>query len=47
VVTRAGCEMARKALPVVEEADAAFFEPVATSVDRLLKMFGKLVEGSG
>lgn len=44
VVTRAGRELARKALVVVEDTDAAFFEPLAKDTARLVKMFQALVE---
>jgi len=46
LVTAAGREKARRALPVVEETDAAFFEPVAPSTARLVGIFKALVEGS-
>lgn len=42
-VTPAGREKARKALPIVEAVDAAFFAPLATDVARLVKMFDALV----
>lgn len=46
VVTHAGREKARRALPVVEETDAVFFEPVAPGTARLVAIFRALVEGS-
>jgi DNA-binding MarR family transcriptional regulator len=39
VVTAKGREKARKALVVVEATDAAFFEPVASNAERLVRMF--------
>jgi len=45
-VTRTGRELARKAVVVVEENDAAFFAPVAADAARLIAMFQALVEGS-
>jgi DNA-binding MarR family transcriptional regulator len=45
-VTRAGRELARRAIVVVEENDAAFFAPVAADAARLVAMFQALVEGS-
>jgi DNA-binding MarR family transcriptional regulator len=47
VVTSAGRERARKALSVVEETDAAFFEPVASSAARLVKIFKALDRDDG
>ena len=46
VVTRAGRDLARKAVVVVEEADAAFFAPLAADTARLVKMFQALVQGN-
>lgn len=46
LVTRAGRDLARKALVVVEETDAAFFEPLASGTDRLVRMFQALVQGN-
>jgi len=43
-VTDAGRDKARKALVAVEETDAAFFAPVASSSGRLLEIFRALVE---
>ena len=45
-VTRAGRDLARKALVVVEETDAAFFEPVASDTAQLVEMFQALVQGN-
>src|SRR5262245_10457901 len=45
-VTRTGRELARKAVVVVEENDAAFFAPVSDDAVRLVAMFQALVEGS-
>jgi DNA-binding MarR family transcriptional regulator len=42
VVTALGREKARKAVAVVEETDAAFFGPVASSVGRLVTLFKAL-----
>jgi DNA-binding MarR family transcriptional regulator len=49
VVTATGRERARKAVAVVEETDAAFFGPVASSEALLVKIFKALDrdEGSG
>jgi DNA-binding MarR family transcriptional regulator len=46
MVTRAGRDLARKAIVVVEETDAAFFEPLASDTARLVKMFQALVQGN-
>ncbi len=46
MVTRAGRDLARKAIVVVEETDAAFFEPLASDTARLIKMFQALVQGN-
>ena len=46
MVTRAGRDLARKAIVVVEEADAAFFEPLAPDTARLVAMFQALVQGN-
>jgi len=46
MVTRAGRDLARKAIVVVEETDAAFFEPLASDTVRLIKMFQALVQGN-
>ena len=46
MVTRAGRDLARKAVVVVEETDAAFFEPLAGDTARLVKMFQALVQGN-
>jgi DNA-binding MarR family transcriptional regulator len=45
-VTRAGRDLARKAVVVVEETDAAFFEPLASDTARLVEMFQALVQGN-
>ena len=47
VVTRTGRDLARKAIVVVENTDAAFFEPLASDTGRLIKMFQALLEDSG
>ena len=44
-VTRAGRDLARKAVVAVEDADAAFFKPLADT-KRLVAMFQALVEGN-
>jgi MarR family transcriptional regulator, organic hydroperoxide resistance regulator len=44
--TRAGRDLARKAVVVVEETDAAFFQPVAQSNSQLIKLFQALVQGN-
>ena len=46
MVTRAGRDLARKAIVVVEETDAAFFEPLAPDTARLVAMFQALVQGN-
>jgi MarR family transcriptional regulator, organic hydroperoxide resistance regulator len=46
VVTEAGREKAKKAVVVVEETDAAFFEPIAANTARLVKLFGSLARGN-
>jgi DNA-binding MarR family transcriptional regulator len=46
VVTEAGREKAKKAVVVVEETDAAFFQPIAANTARLVKLFGLLVSGN-
>jgi MarR family transcriptional regulator, organic hydroperoxide resistance regulator len=46
MVTRAGRDLVRKAIVVVEETDAAFFEPLASDTARLVKMFQALVQGN-
>jgi len=46
VVTRAGRALARKAVVVVEENDAAFFAPLVGDTARLVAMFQALVDGS-
>ena len=46
VVTPAGRDLARKAIVVVEDTDAAFFEPLASDTARLVKMFQALVQGN-
>ena len=45
-VTRAGRDLARKAVVVVEDTDAAFFEPLAADTKRLVAMFQTLVAGN-
>ena len=45
-VTAAGKEKARKALPIVEAVDTAFFAPLATDATSLVKMFNALVRES-
>ena len=45
-VTKAGRDLARKAVVAVEDADAAFFKPVASDTKRLVAMFQTLVEGN-
>jgi DNA-binding MarR family transcriptional regulator len=42
-VTEAGRARARTAIVAVEDADAAFFEPLAESTDRVLEMFRALL----
>jgi DNA-binding MarR family transcriptional regulator len=46
VATRAGRELARKAVVVVEETDAAFFQPVADGASQLVELFQALVHGN-
>ena len=46
LATRAGRDLARKAVVVVEETDAAFFQPVAQSGAQLVKLFQALVRGN-
>jgi MarR family transcriptional regulator, organic hydroperoxide resistance regulator len=46
MVTRAGRDLARKAVVVVEATDAAFFEPLASDTARLVRMFQALVQGN-
>lgn len=46
MVTRAGRDLARKAVVVVEEVDAAFFEPLASNTARLVEMFQALASGN-
>ena len=43
-VTRAGRDLARKAVVAVEDADAAFFKPLASDTKRLVAMFQTLVD---
>ncbi|MEW6641079.1 MAG: MarR family transcriptional regulator [Pseudomonadota bacterium] len=43
-VTRAGRELARKAVVVVEDCDAAFFAPVAGDAAQLVKLFQALAQ---
>ncbi|KRQ07325.1 MarR family winged helix-turn-helix transcriptional regulator [Bradyrhizobium sp. DASA03076] len=45
-VTKAGRDLARKAVVAVEDADAAFFKPLASDTKRLVAMFQSLVEGN-
>jgi len=45
-VTKTGRDLARKAVVAVEEADAAFFEPLGSDTKRLVAMFQALVEGN-
>lgn len=45
-VTRTGRDLARKAVVVVEQTDAAFFEPLASDTKRLVEMFQALVRGN-
>jgi len=44
-VTKVGRDLARKAVVAVEDADAAFFKPLASDTKRLVAMFQALVEG--
>jgi MarR family transcriptional regulator, organic hydroperoxide resistance regulator len=46
MVTRAGRDLARKAIVVVEETDAAFFGPLVPDTARLVAMFQALVQGN-
>jgi DNA-binding MarR family transcriptional regulator len=46
MVTRAGRDLARKAVVVVEATDAAFFKPLASDTARLVRMFQALVQGN-
>jgi MarR family transcriptional regulator, organic hydroperoxide resistance regulator len=46
IVTRAGRDLAGKAVVVVEAADAAFFEPLGSDTARLIRMFQGLVQGN-
>jgi DNA-binding MarR family transcriptional regulator len=46
MVTKAGRDLARKAIVVVEHTDAAFFEPLASDTTRLVKMFQALLQGN-
>jgi len=46
IVTPAGRDLARKAVVVVEDTDAAFFEPLASNSAQLVAMFQALVQGS-
>ena len=45
-VTKAGRDLARKAVVAVEEADTAFFEPLGGDTKLLVAMFQSLVEGN-
>jgi len=45
-VTEAGRDRARRALVAVEETDAAFFAPVASSAARLVQIFQALAAGN-
>ena len=45
-VTRAGRDLARKAIVVVEDTDTAFFEPLAADTKRLIAMFQALLQAS-
>ena len=45
-VTKAGRDLARKAVVAVKEADAAFFQPLGADAKRLVAMFQTLVEGN-
>ena len=44
-VTKAGRDLARRAVVAVEEADAEFFEPLGADTKRLVAMFQALVGG--
>jgi MarR family transcriptional regulator, organic hydroperoxide resistance regulator len=46
MVTQVGRDLARKAIAVVEETDAAFFGPLASDTARLVAMFQALVQGN-
>jgi MarR family transcriptional regulator, organic hydroperoxide resistance regulator len=46
MVTRAGRDLARKAIVVVEDTDAAFFEPLASDTAQLVEMFQVLVQSN-
>ncbi len=46
MVTRAGRDVARKAVVVVEATDAAFFASLASDTPRLVAMFQKLVHSN-
>lgn len=43
-VTKVGRDLARKAVVAVEDADTAFFKPVASDAKRLVVMFQTLLE---
>jgi len=45
-VTSRGRELARQAIVVVEDTDAAFFQPIAAHTPDLLRLFGQLAVGS-
>ena len=45
-VTRAGRDLARKAIVVVEDTDTAFFEPLAADTRRLITMFQALLQAN-
>lgn len=45
-VTKAGRDLARKAVVAVEEADATFFKPVASDTKRRVAMFQTLLDGN-
>ena len=45
-VTRAGRDLARKAIVVVEDTDTAFFEPLAADTKRLIAMFQTLLQAN-
>ena len=44
-VTRAGRDLVRRAIVVVEETDATFFAPLANDAKRLVAMFQVLIQG--
>ena len=46
MVTQVGRDLARKAIVVVEETDAAFFEPLASDAARLVEMFQALIQAN-